>query len=197
MGSEGSQLLAERLNLLRRLAINAVAHEPRVILRLQQQIGSMTMGFPWHADGSPETNMEGSSAAGGGPSEEGPSSVRSVSTEAQGSEHLDGDDEATSLPHVPSDESIAAAERAEMATVESPSAAAARKVCVSMLSGCAGLDQPGLRFKVQSKAAGHAVWRTSSRMLNSRMQSSTKTRFISGEIASRGPNFCASSLAEH
>ncbi len=76
------------------------------------------------ADGSPEAALEAFNTADGGPSEEGPSSV---STEAQGSGHNEGDDDATSLPHVPSDDSVAAGDGMEVIALDSPTTAA-RKV---------------------------------------------------------------------
>ena len=84
-----------------------------------------------HADGSPETGLEASSGAGEGTSDEGPNSEQSASTEAQGSGHMDGDDEATSLPHVASHESVTAD---GTAAPDSP-CTAARKVCALPVIG--------------------------------------------------------------
>ena len=79
------------------------------------------------ADGSPENGLDAFNTADGGPSEEGPSSV---DTEAQGSGHNDGeDDDATSLPHVASNESVAAGDGIEIIALDSPTSAA-RKVRV-------------------------------------------------------------------
>ena len=58
--------------------------------------------------------------------------MQSVSTEAQGSGPTDGDDEATSLPHVASDESVTAHGTETVAAMDSPGTAA-RKVCALSL----------------------------------------------------------------
>ena len=51
-----------------------------------------------------------------------------MSTEAQGSGHNDGDDDAASIPHVPSNDSVAAEEDGiEVVALDSPTTAA-RKV---------------------------------------------------------------------
>jgi len=104
------------------------AFEPQCIGCMPAKGRQLVMSGFLCADGSPEAALEAFGTADGGPSEDGPSSV---STEAQGSGHNDGDDDATSLPHVPSDDSVAAGHGVEVIALDSPTTAARKVWCPS------------------------------------------------------------------
>ena len=102
-------------------------------------------------DESQEAGLEDLSAAGGPPSDDAPSTV---STEAQGSSgHNDGnDDEAASLPHVASVESVTSAEVVVVALDDSPTAGAACKVCLPTPAAVPSRPASGQRSSEQVPA---------------------------------------------